>query len=71
VLVDAWYLAVCAGGVFIAISIAFPIFLIHRKSMQARRDGSASAGVLSATDLLSLALLAVAMPVYTFVSLAR
>jgi hypothetical protein len=59
------------AGVFIAISIAFPIFLIHRERMLVRRHESASAAVLSATDLLGLALPAVPMLGYTFASLAN
>jgi hypothetical protein len=58
------------ASVFVAISIAFPVFLIHRERMLARQDGSTTAGTLSATDLLGLALLAVSILGYTIITLA-
>jgi hypothetical protein len=57
------------AGVFIAISAAFPAFLIHRERALAARDGSTSAGTLSVTDLLGLAMLTAVMLTYTYFSL--
>jgi hypothetical protein len=58
-------------GVFVAISAAFPAFLIHRERVLAARDGSTSAGTLPALDVLGLVVLAIPMLVYTFVALGR
>ena len=58
------------ASVFIAISIAFPIFFTNRERMRARRDGSAATGAWSATDTSGLGLPAVPMPGYTFASRA-
>lgn len=58
-------------GVFVAISAAFPAFLIHRERALAGRDGAASAGTLSATDMLGIAVLGVCMLAYTFEALNR
>jgi hypothetical protein len=57
------------AGVFIAISAAFPAFLIHRERALAARDGSTSAGTLSAMDLLGFVMLAIVMLTYTCFSL--
>jgi hypothetical protein len=58
-------------GVFVAISAAFPAFLIHREGVLAARDGSASAGTLQALDVMGLVVLATPMLVYTFVALGK
>ena len=58
------------AGVFVGISIAFPIFLIQRERMLARRDGSAATGAWSATDTSGLGLPAVPMPGYTLATRA-
>ncbi len=58
-------------GVFIAISAAFPWFLIHRKLVLAKRDGSTSAGTLSATDILGIVLIGLPMLAYTFFALSE
>jgi len=57
------------AGTFIAISAAFPAFLIHRERVLAARDGSSSSGTLTAVDIIGLCGLTVAMLVYTFLSL--
>jgi len=62
------------ASVFIAISAAFPAFLIHReRALAARdeRDGTAGAGTLSVADLLLLVALCSVMLAYTFISLNR
>jgi Protein of unknown function DUF2834 len=59
------------ASVFIAISAAFPLFLIHRERALAASDGSASAGTLSAAELLALAVLGGVMLAYTLISLGR
>lgn len=62
-----WIYVLC--GLFIAISAAFPAFLIHREQVLATRDGSTSAGTLSATDIVGLIVLIVAMLGYTVMAL--
>jgi hypothetical protein len=58
------------AGLFIAISAAFPAFLIHRERILARREDSIQAGSLTPADLIGLAVLAVAMMSYTILSLS-
>jgi hypothetical protein len=58
-------------GVLVAISVAFPAFLIHRERALAGRDGSTSAGTLSAMDVLGIAVLGICMLAYTFAALNR
>jgi hypothetical protein len=58
-------------GVFVAISAAFPAFMIHRERTLARRDGSTSAGTLSAVDLVGVAVLGLSMLAYMFIALGR
>jgi hypothetical protein len=62
-----WIYIFC--GLFIAISAAFPVFLIHRERALAARDGSANAGSLAAMDILGLLVLAMVMLGYTVRSL--
>jgi hypothetical protein len=57
------------AGLFIAISAAFPAFLIHRERILARREDSTEAGSLAPADLIGLTVLAVAMVSYTIFSL--
>ncbi len=59
------------ASVFIAISAAVPVFLIHRERALAARDGSASAGTLSFSELLALVVLGGVMLAYTLISLTR
>ena len=62
------------ASILIAISAAFPAFLIHReRALAARdeRDGTAGAGSLSIVELLALVVLGCVMLVYTFISLTR
>lgn len=59
------------AGAFIAISAAFPAFLLHRELVLARRDGASSAGTLSSADILGIALLGLLVLAYTFVALGR
>jgi hypothetical protein len=58
-------------GAFVAISAAFPAFMIHRERSLARRDGSSNAGTLSAADVLGVAVLGLCMLAYMFVALGR
>ena len=62
-----WIYVLC--GLFIAISAAFPAFLIHREQALATRDGSTSAGTLSAADIGGLIVLTVVMLGYTVMAL--
>jgi len=59
------------AGAFIAISVAFPAFLVHRELTLAKRDGSTSAGALSATDVLGVALVGLLVLGYAFVALGK
>jgi hypothetical protein len=64
-----WAWIYVLAGLFIAISAAFPAFLIHRERVLAGRDGSATAGKLTVRDIAGLAALGLAMLAYTFVAL--
>jgi len=66
-----WTWLYILAGLFIAISAAFPAFLIHRERVLARRGGTTSAGSLSPADVVGLAVLALVMVSYTIVSLTR
>jgi len=66
-----WTWLYILAGLFIAISAAFPAFLIHRERVLARREGTTSAGSLSPADVVGLAVLALVMVSYTIVSLTR
>ena len=65
----AWLYVMIA--VFVAISAAFPAFLIHREQVLAERDGSTSAGTLSAPDILGLVVLGLPMLAYAFFAINR
>ena len=57
------------ASVFIAISAAFPAFLIHRERALAARDGGTSAGTLGPGDLLWLLVVGAAGVGYTLLAL--
>jgi hypothetical protein len=57
------------AGTFVAISAAFPAFLIHRERVLAAREASSNSGTLTAVDMIGLFVLTVAMLTYTFLSL--
>lgn len=57
-------------GTFVAISAAFPAFLIHRERVLATRDGSNRSGTLLAVDLVGLFVLTIAMLGYTYLTLS-
>jgi hypothetical protein len=59
------------AGAFVAISVAFPAFLVHRELALARRDASTGAGTLSAGDMLGVALLALLVLTYAIVALGK
>jgi hypothetical protein len=59
------------AGAFIAISVAFPAFMVHRELTLAKRDGSTSAGVLPVTDVLGVAVVGLLVLGYAFVALGR
>lgn len=58
-------------GAFVAISAAFPAFMIHRERALAKRDGSTNAGTLSAGDVLGVTVLGLCVLAYMFVALGR
>lgn len=64
-----WVWLYVLAGLFIAISAAFPAFLIHREQVLAARDGSATAGMLAVLDIAGIVALSLAMLAYTFVAL--
>ena len=57
------------ASAFIAVSAAFPAFLIHRERVLAAREGGAAAGTLTGVDVVLLALVAVASVGYTLFAL--
>jgi Protein of unknown function DUF2834 len=59
------------ASILIAISAAFPAFLIHRELALAAREGTDRAGRLSHAELLALVVLGGAMLAYTLFSLGR
>lgn len=58
-------------GAFVAISAAYPAFMIHRERVLAKRDGSSSAGMLSAGDMLGVTVLGVCILMYALIALGR
>jgi hypothetical protein len=58
-------------GTFVAISAAFPAFMIHRERALAKRDGSTGAGTLSPADVLGVAVLGLCVLAYLFIALGR
>lgn len=57
------------ASMFVAISAAFPAFLIHRERVLAAREGGANAGTLGVSDLLWLLLVGAASAGYTLFAL--
>jgi hypothetical protein len=53
------------GGIFIAISVTFPLFMIHRERVLARGPDPAAGGTLRAGDIAGLCVLALATIVFT------
>jgi hypothetical protein len=66
-----WVWLYVLAGVFIAISAAFPAFLVHRERVLAARDRDTPAGQLSAADLAGLAILTLVILSYGVLSLTR
>lgn len=58
-------------GVFVAISAAFPAFLIHRERVLAKREGRTSAGTLTALDVVGVGALGLASVAYAVIALGR
>ena len=55
-------------GLLIAISVAFPVFLIHRQRALMKTEGP-NAGTLAVVDVLGLALLGLTALAYTYAAL--
>lgn len=53
----------------IAVSVAFPVFLIHRERVLRRREDTAAAGELRSIDVWGLSPLGIAFTLYTAVTL--
>jgi hypothetical protein len=57
-------------GMFVAISVTVPIFLINRERALAAREASSAAGTLSAFDLGGLVLVTAAIAAYAAITLS-
>lgn len=58
-------------GLFIAISLAVPLFLIHRERRLAAAEPGAAAGSLQALDLVGIAVLSLAIIAFSVFALTR
>lgn len=58
-------------GIFVAISFTFPLFLIHRERVLARREGSPHAGMLGIGDLVGLTVVALVIAAYVATAFVR
>ena len=58
-------------GLFIAISFAIPLFLIHRERTLAAHDASQTAGTLGVADSVGIALLGLSCVAYLVLTLAQ
>jgi hypothetical protein len=58
-------------GLFIAISLAVPLFLIHRERKLAALEPNAPAGVVHLADLVGVILLMVAFMAFALIALTR
>jgi Terpene cyclase DEP1 len=65
----AWFYVLV--GIFVAISAAFPAFLIQRERVLATRDESPAAGTLSAADIAGLVVLGLLSLAYTYFALSK
>ena len=60
-----------AGGLFIAISVAIPLFLIHRERALSSAEPESAAGTLTFSDVIGLIVLSVVLLGYTAVTLMQ
>ena len=60
-----------AGGLFIAISVAIPLFLIHRERALSSTEPESAAGTLTFSDVIGLIVLSVVLLGYTAVTLMQ
>ena len=60
-----------AGGLFIAISVAIPLFLIHRERALSSAEPQSAAGTLTFSDVIGLIVLSVVLLGYTAVTLMQ
>ncbi len=58
-------------GLFIAISLAVPLFLIHRERKLAALEPNSSAGVMHKTDIVSVIFLLLAFTAFALFALTR
>ena len=58
------------ASIFIAVGAAFPLFLLHRERVLARRDRGEHAAELSKPALAGLALVLLGLPVYLYFALS-
>ena len=56
-------------GMLVAISVTVPVFLINRERALAAREASATAGTLSAPDIVGLVLVTAAISIYAAITL--
>lgn len=59
------------GGLLIAISLAVPLFMIHRERRLAARESGSPAGRLGPADLAGILVLGLVILAYTAVALSR
>ena len=58
-------------GVFVAMGAAFPWFMAHRELVLEKREASGNGETLSPVDVFGIALIGIAVLVYTFLALGR
>jgi hypothetical protein len=66
---NAWLYVIF--GIFIAISVTFPLFMLNREQALANLEGNARAGKLNISEVAILAFSAVVACAYTFIALAH
>ena len=57
-------------GLFVAIGMAFPLFLIQREFALAGQGGGANAGTLGAPDLIGISLLGIGVLAYAVIAIS-
>ena len=66
---NAWLYVIF--GIFIAISVTFPLFMLNREQALSKLEGNSTAGQLNISEIAILAFIAVVACAYTFIALAR
>lgn len=66
---NAWLYVIF--GIFIAISVTFPLFMLIREQVLAEQEGGSTAGKLNTSEITILVFSAVVSCAYTFIALTR